>query len=509
MSSVNTNMGAVVSAANMAKFGRELDTSIERLSSGLRINSAKDDAAGMAIVSKMEAQVRGVNQAIRNANDSQKLIDTSEGAHVETLNILQRLRELAVQSSNDTNQALDRSFLNAEATQLIAEIDRIANQTTWNGEKILDGNFTSKQFQLGANENEKVTYSIDSAKSVDIGNVQISSITRQTTDVAGTGDGAGIVDAVASDAAFKVTGYLGTTSLTVAANSSAATVAGQINAETSATGVTATAVTKAKLDTMAGAAAITFTLSNGTNESAISVNITDNNDLRSLKEAVNAVAGTTGITAEMSGNAAIILTHSTGEDIIIKSFTSTVDASTLDVTALNSDGVEVGTTGAANVSGAAGVTLDATTATEILATTVVGQVSLNSHEAFTVAVTNTDATGFFGSASNAGVPAYVSSVNLGTAATAEAAITIIDGAINKINSSRANLGAISNRLDSTISNLTNVATNVEGSMSNIRDADFSIETSKLTRAQILTQAATSMLAQANTSKQSILALLQG
>jgi len=135
MSSVNTNMGAVVSAANMAKFGRELDTSIERLSSGLRINSAKDDAAGMAIVSKMEAQVRGVTQAIRNATDAQKLIDTSEGAHVETLNILQRMRELAVQSAYDTNQALDRSFLNSEATQLIAEIDRIANQTTWNGEK--------------------------------------------------------------------------------------------------------------------------------------------------------------------------------------------------------------------------------------------------------------------------------------------------------------------------------------------------------------------------------------
>ena len=136
MTSVNTNMGAVISATNMAKAGREMDVSIERLSSGLRINSAKDDAAGMAIVSKMEAQVRGVTQAIRNATDSQKLIDTSEGAHVETLNILQRMRELAVQSSNDTNQALDRTFIKSEATQLIAEIDRIANQTTWNGKQI-------------------------------------------------------------------------------------------------------------------------------------------------------------------------------------------------------------------------------------------------------------------------------------------------------------------------------------------------------------------------------------
>src|SRR6056300_1307916 len=229
MSSVNTNMGAVVSAANMAKFNRELDTSIERLSSGLRINSAKDDAAGMAIVSKMEAQVRGVTQAIRNATDSQKLIDTSEGAHVETLNILQRLRELAVQSSNDTNQALDRSFLNAEATQLIAEIDRIANQTTWNGEKILDGNFTSKQFQLGANEGEKVTYSIDSAKSAAIGNYTI----------AGTAFHEQIstsVSTITTDTLI-ISGYIGSATVSVAANGTAEETAALINAKTANTGV--------------------------------------------------------------------------------------------------------------------------------------------------------------------------------------------------------------------------------------------------------------------------------
>jgi flagellin len=230
-------MGAVVSAANMSKFGRELDTSIERLSSGLRINSAKDDAAGMAIVSKMEAQVRGVTQAIRNATDAQKLIDTSEGAHVETLNILQRLRELAVQSSNDTNQAIDRSFLNSEATQLIAEIDRIANQTTWNGAKILDGTFSSKQFQLGANESEKVTYSIDSAKSVAIGNYQVN------------GEGAvhtGTADTIGAHN-LTVSGYIGSATVSVAAASQLTAAAAIVNAKTADTGVTATAVTKAKL----------------------------------------------------------------------------------------------------------------------------------------------------------------------------------------------------------------------------------------------------------------------
>ena len=504
MSSVNTNMGAVVSAANMAKFGRELDVSIERLSSGLRINSAKDDAAGMAIVSKMEAQVRGVTQAIRNATDSQKLIDTSEGAHVETLNILQRMRELAVQSSNDTNQAIDRSFLNSEATQLIAEIDRIAGQTTWNGEKILDGTFAAKQFQLGANENEKVTYSIDDARSAAIGNYKATGTVSIVGDAAGTENVAGTVDAIALHT-LTVSGYIGSSTVGVAAGSSAATAATSINAVAASTGVTATAVTKAKLDTLSAAGTVTFTLSNGTSTADISTSVADKDDIRVLKDAINAVAGTTGITAEMSSNSAIILTHATGEDITIKTYTHSVADASFQVTALDADAAEVGSA----------ITFDeddnGTGAADITAATIVGQLDVNSHKSFSVVTSNTTGTqNFFSTtATNSGGLTAVSAISLATAANAEAAITVIDGAINKINQSRADLGAISNRLDSTISNLTNVATNVEGSMSNIRDADFSLETSKLTRAQILTQAATSMLAQANASKQNILALLQG
>jgi flagellin len=491
MSSVNTNMGAVVSAANMAKFGREMDTSIERLSSGLRINSAKDDAAGMAIVSKMESQVRGVGQAIRNANDAQKLIDTSEGAHVETLNILQRLRELAVQSSNDTNQALDRTFLNSESTQLIAEIDRIAKDTTWNGAKILDGTFSSKQFQLGANANEKVTYSIDSAKSADIGNYQAVGI-------------AAINDTAANTMAantLTVSGYVGTASVSVTALDTAGTVAAAINAEASTTGVTATAITKAKLSGLTVAEDVAFTLGNGTSSASISVTITSTSDLRVLKDAINAVAGTTGITAEMSTNAAVILTHSTGEDISISAFDTTTNTTDLVVTALDKNGVD-------STTATESYTLDEAT---LAAVTVSGQISLNSHKTFSIAssVAVVETNHFDDDSGATTSLSAISAINLGTASGAEGAIEAIDGAIAKINQSRADLGAISNRLDSTISNLTNVSTNVEGSMSNVRDADFSLETSKLTRAQILTQAATSMLAQANASKQNILALLQG
>jgi len=491
MSSVNTNMGAVVSAANMAKFGRELDTSIERLSSGLRINSAKDDAAGMAIVSKMEAQVRGVTQAIRNATDAQKLIDTSEGAHVETLNILQRMRELAVQSANDTNQAIDRAFLNSEATQLIAEIDRIANQTTWNGAKILDGTFSSKQFQLGANATEKVTYSIDSAKTAAIGNYKVT----------GTADQDQVSTSDIAAHTLTLSGYIGSASIAVSADATASETAALVNAKTASTGISATAVTKAKLGTLGAASTVDFTLGNGDSTAFVSATINDNSDLRALKDAINAVAGTTGITAEMlsTSNADIILTHSTGADIIITGFNDT-GAGNMVLTALDTAG---------SAAGGTAVTLDETVASDM--GHVIGQLDFNSHKTFTVVSDNTTVGENFLTTvgSNTSSLQAVSSVSLGTASGAESAITIIDGAINKINQSRADLGAISNRLDSTISNLTNVATNVEGSMSNIRDADFSLETSKLTRSQILTQAATSMLAQANASKQSILALLQG
>jgi len=493
MSSINTNMGAVVSAANMAKFGKELDTSIERLSSGLRINSAKDDAAGMAIVSKMESQVRGVNQAIRNANDAQKLIDTSEGAHVETLNILQRLRELAVQSANDTNQALDRTFLNSEATQLKAEIDRIAKDTTWNGAKILDGTFTSKQFQLGANANEKVTYSIDSAKSADIGNYAAHGIAALNDTAANT---------MAANT-LTITGYVGTASVSVTALDTAGTVATAINAKTATTGVSATAITKAKLSGLENAGTVAFTLGNGTSTASISVTITSTSDLRVMKDAINAVAGTTGITAEMSTNAAIILTHSTGEDISIQSIdTGTADTDFV-VTALDRNGT-------ASTTATNSYTLNENGAS-VTSVTVSGQISLNSHKTFSIASSvATVETNHFDDDSGATTSlSAISAISLGTASGAESAIQAIDGAIAKINQSRADLGAISNRLDSTVSNLTNVSTNVEGSISTVKDANFSVETSQLTRAQILTQAATSMLAQANASKQSVLALLQG
>ena len=603
MTSVNTNVGAVVAAANIEKANKELDTAIARLSSGLRINSAKDDAAGMAIVSKMESQVKGLSMAIRNGTDSQNLIDTSEGAQVETVNILQRLRELAIQSANDSNTALDRTFINAEATQLVAEVDRIANQTSWNEVNLLDGTFSSKQFQLGSNQGEDVTFSIDSAKSADIGNYRVNG----TATLIDAND-----DAITAQT-LTLSGNLGSTTAALAAGSSAATAATGINAVTSLTGISATAVTKVKMHSLTTAGDITFTLGNDAStggSAAISATITDVTDIRAIKDAVNAVAGTTGITAEVhsDGNSALVLTHSTGEDIKITSFTHSGANATahMHVDVLDQDGAAVTegtgfansqilndiTTAAASLvastllttsatatlvssikaafnakltitnsahtqaasliivgTGADGSSLTETLALSATASGVatsvntfativsvtedgtgltgsssitvgqlantgvdaVGQVRFNSSDSFTVTTDEVDnSEGFLGTtASNTSSLSALSSVTLGTVSGAEAAIDIIDGAIAKINDQRSDLGAISNRLDATISNLSNIVTNTQASVSNIRDADFSLETSRLTRAQILNQAATSMLAQANASKQTVLQLLQG
>jgi flagellin len=500
MTVVGTNLGAIVARDNMAKFSAEMDKAIERLSSGSRINSASDDAAGMAIVSKMTAQVNGLNGAIKNSVDAQKLIDTTEGAHVEITNILQRLRELAVQSSNDTNDALDRSFIKSESTALIAEIDRITLQTTWNGFNIMNGDFSSKQFQVGANANEDIQVSVDTTASASIGNYQANGETGVYT---------GAADTIAAHT-LTVSGFNGSAVATVAANGSAEDAASAINALTASTGVTASALTTAKFGTMSATGTVTFNIGSATasKEAAISVAVTAVSDLRGIRDAINAVAGTTGITAEMSSgtNASMVLTHQSGADIMISDFLIGDSAATMKLAGFDTDGTVT------TSSGGTEVTLQSTAgANEFDDAVVNGHLQLNSHKTFSVTSSNTTTEqGFFDTtATSTAAISAVSAINVGTSAGAEAAITAIDGALTGINAARAELGAVSNRLDSTVSNLTNIVANTDASISNIKDADFALETSNMTKAQILNQAATSMLAQANASKQSILSLLQG
>lgn len=497
MTSVNTNVGAIQAMANMNKVGKEMDDAINRLSSGLRINSAADDAAGMAIASRMESEIRGLEQAMRNSADAQNLVNTAEGAQIETINILQRLRELAVQSANDTNTALDRTFLKAEQVQLVAEIDRIANQTTWNGENLLDGTFATKQFQLGSDAHEDMTVSVSSTKSADIGNFVLHGDSHAVK-TANTIDGEDLT----------VVGYLGSAVAAIGATDSAKDAAAAVNADTASTGVQATAITKAKLSGLQTAEAVAFTIT-GDAAASVSVTISATSDLQALTTAINAVSGTTGITAAQGDDASeVLLTHSGGEDIKISAFNTATTTTELTLEALDRFGADLSTPDST-------ILVETASDPKQPAGVVVGQVSLTSIKSFTVS--GDDATaedGFFHTingtaAGGTAALSNVSSINIGTVAGAESAIEAIDGAINLINNQRSDLGAISNRLESAQSNLSNISTNLKSSQANIQDADFAAETSNLTRAQILNQAATSMLAQANASKQSVLSLLQG
>lgn len=490
---INTNTASLVAQAAQAATNKAMDTAMERLSTGKQINTAADDAAGLAIATRMESQIKGLQMAMKNAADGQSLIDTTEGAHDEITNILQRMRELAVQSANDTNVSADRTSLNAEIAQLTAEIDRIATQTTWNGMSVLDGTFTSKQFQIGADAGQNISVSVDSVKAGAIGNYTLD------------GDSHVIAAANSIDGEdLSISGYLGSATIAVAVGASAKDVAATVNANTGSTGVSATAVTKAKLSSLSVAEGVAFTLT-GTASAAISVTVASTSHLGEIKDAINAKSGTTGITAAFGDDTSeIVLTHLGGEDISLTNLTTTTNTTTITVEALDKNGADLSTADTDTLTG------DGTDDS-----VVVGQLSLASIKSFTVS--GDDATGedgFFGTlngTTTGGTASLsaISGVDISTVSGANNAIRAIDGALNKINAARGDLGAVSNRLDNTINNLTNIKVNIESSQSRIQDADFAAETSNLTKAQILSQAATAMLAQANASKQSVLSLLQG
>lgn len=496
---INTNIGSINASRALNATQRNFETSMERLSTGLRINKAADDAAGLSLTDRMTTNIRGLNMAIRNASDAQAMLSTSEGAQEEVTTILQRIRELSVQSSSDTNGVLDRLALQSEVDQLRAEIDRISSTTTWAGQKLLDGTFLNKTFQVGAVSGQTIAVTIDNTSSAAIGEHKFDS----TSQVQGVTDNAS--DKLATD--FDIIGEKGAVEIAFTAGATVKTIADVVNGQTAATGVTARAATHAKISLSATpGGTVTFNLA-GASSAGISTTIVNNADLTNLMDAINGVAGTTGITAKFDGTskAALILTDVDGDDIKFENFSDTGSATKLQVTAMNFDASGV-------VGSAVDVTSAATGANDAV---VSGTIRFSSTAAFSVTDQENGSsdlaavTGYFGSASsgNSGLSA-VSAINVATQAGASAALDVLDVAISKISQVRSGLGAITNRLESTVRNLTNVVSNTEASRSRILDADFAAETTNLARSQILAQAATAMLAQANASKQGVLSLLQ-
>ena len=524
---INTNVPAIIAKSNMDRVQRELESSINKLSSGSRINKAADDAAGMAVANRMESQIRGLTMAIRHGKDGQNLVDTADGAQIEVSNMLQRLRELAVQASSDTLDTNNRTFLNSEATALKAEINRISEQTTWNNLNLLDGTYTGKVFQVGFKGAETIDVTIDDAASDAIGafNMHSEGFTSSLSTASKTN--------VTADA-LDISGYLGSARVSFNAddtnyNTSVAATAARINAVKDATGVEATAITKAKLHDVGATGVIKFKIGGNHNDTsvkmtryAVTATLAATNDLDPLVDAINKHAANTGITAKLGATAAeIILTHQTGENIDLTSImVGGLSSGTFKLDALDKFGnsTDDADTTLNRISGATASTFTVSNATANRRAYVMGTMTLSSIKNFTVAGDATGVgAGYFGTVqkytgqTTAGGTAKLSTVaslSVATQEHASDAIAVLDAAIAKIDAQRADLGAISNRLSSVVDNNTSMVTNTESSKSHILDTDFAVETTKLTRTQILQQAATSMLAQANASKQSVLALLQ-
>ena len=464
---INTNVASLNAQRNLESSQSLASTSLERLSSGLRINSARDDAAGLAISNRLTSQINGLNQAARNAGDGISLSQTAEGALGEVSSNLQRIRELSVQSANGTLSGADRTALQTEVTALVAEIDRVASQTSFNGLNLLDGNFTSVDFQVGANVGETVTVaSIASARSSSLGQFQGFVLTDQSIGTASD-----------TAAAKSVTVDGTTTSLGTIANDARA-VSAALNA--SGLGFAATADA-----TSVASAATTAVVGNATDTdvytiNGVAINITNTgvnaSNVVNAVAAINAQSAATGVVATDDGTG-VALSAADGRNITT-SFAAG-GAATVAEYGFAADGT-TGATVDVNFVAGAGVTGNVT---------------------FTGAFNpGAQAIGAAGTA--------LSTVDISTVAGALTGITAIDSALASISTTRAELGAVQNRFESVISSTRIASENAEASRSRIQDADFASETANLTKSQILTQAGISVLAQANAQPQQVLALLQ-
>ncbi|MBC8317230.1 MAG: flagellin [Desulfobulbaceae bacterium] len=471
---VNSNVASLNAQRNLVGSQNVLNRSLARLSSGLRINSAKDDAAGLAISDRMTSQIRGLNQAVRNANDGISLSQTAEGALQETTSILQRIRELSIQSANDTNTSADRAYIQAEVSQLQDEINRIATTTAFNGQRLLDGTFSTATFQVGSEAGETISFGIASAKGSAIGAIAEEAGT-EVADAAATditiAIGGGTAQAISSSADYAgtATGQEATSAYAKAAAINDAGIA--------ALSAVATTSGTQTVGAVGGTAGDTYTLTiNGTTVFA-GVDAASGITNAAIRDQINLSSSSTGVIASLSGTD-MTLTAADGRSILVAESGTGFAAGT--------DGLSVtGGDFADNLRGT--ITLSATS---------------------TIAFTGTTANiGFTGDISLD--TSGVDDVDISTRAGADTAIKRVDAAIAVIDSIRGDLGAVQNRFESTIANLMNVAQNVTAARSRILDADFAAETADLTKAQILQQSGIAMLAQANTLPQAALTLLQG
>ena len=490
---INTNLNSLVAQNNLSTSQSSLATAMQRLSSGLRINSAADDAAGYAISQRMTAQINGADQAGRNANDGISLAQTAQGALSQITANLQTMRTLAVQSANGTNSASDRAALNSEFQALSSEIQRVAQSASFNGVNLLDGTFNSQNFQVGANAGGTNTITVASISSAQTSALGGSAATAATTYTGGSATSAALTAGAVTLNGIQVGASAAGASAGQTADSAYA-IAAAINAVSAQSGVSATAaattVTGAPASTsLAMTAANSFNI-NGVNVGAIAAGGNAAGQGANVAAAINSVSAQSGVTATADNTGRVTLTAADGRDISLVAQGTTSAATALANTGLTTGDVVASV---AAVVTTAKVTLNSTAANIVVSGGAVGSAGFTagSYAASTTLAYQT-----------------VANADVLTASDATQALSTIDGALATVNSSAAALGAVQNRFSSVVAGLATTGQNLTAARSQIQDANFASETASLSRAQILQQAGTAMIAQANQQPQGVLALLK-
>jgi len=508
---LNTNIDSLTAQNNLSGSQALLSQSLTRLSSGLRINSAADDAAGLAISQQFTTQINGTNQAINNANDAVSEAQTTSGALSTIVNNLQSIRTLAVEAANGSNSASDRSALNSQVQQQIAEITQIAQQTTFNGLNVLNGSSGTTVYQVGANVGDTIAVSLQQGVAAD----QIGQYSTSTTNAV-TGAGLTTTSTIqVSDGSSTVT--VGPTANYVGANtyqgaSSAYAAAGAINGA-GLQGLTASAATSVTDGTAFGtiyaAAAGTptsYSLNiNGTNVysnysvagSTAATGLTAND----VASQINLYTGTTGVSASVNTSNELTLSNTDGSNIVVSQSVGTganAASTGLSGTVAGSVATPVTTYGKVTLTDSNPVTLtDVGSAGGLAAIGIAGTANASGAKSFTTAL-----------AQSTSGNATLANQDVLTVADANNTIASVDAALTTVSAFQSQLGAIQNRFTAAVSNLTSTSQNLTQSRSTIQDANFAQETANLTQAQVLEQAGISVLAQANQEPQLILKLLQ-
>ena len=601
--SINTNISSLTEQRAIADSKNDLETAMERLSTGSKINSASDDAAGLAMTQRMTAQIKGLNMAIKNSNDGIAMTKSIEGAIAEVSDMLQRMRELSIQAANGTNSASDRTYLQDEVNLLIQEITRVSANTRYNGSLILDGTFINKQLQVGIEEGEHITFSVDSVAASQIGAHTLvgNGVNPETPGATAP------ANPITTAEDIEIFGYLGTKLIEASTQDTAKEVAQKVNLSTSDTGVRAYAKTYAALSS-GDSTSRTYNIK--INDYQTGNFVISSTDVSDAVEAINRISGASGVTAKAENNK-VVLFDADGDDIRIENTKAGAEFVDLVVEKLGEDGavsnvvgqpIRLGqsatststkavftqphgteadyksnnhsiTDGTTTLSITA--TADDDTAAEILtlfkaadgydsfkydiavsgtnftytarepgviqtaerpiltttvvegtmvdttagasadATRVSGTLKFVSAMSFSVEQAGDGANhattpkGYFNTGSQTATLMDLTQIKISSEAGASDAISIIDAALDKVAQMRSDLGAIENRMDHTISNLMNIAEKTADSRSRLEDADFALESARLAKNQVLQQAGTSMLSQANQMSQMVLELLRG